>query len=121
MSRKETDAAHNHISDSSVVPREAVRPTGLPHVAPLWASDLEPMPEPETVEEFFGITSTTAKSGAPVKPPLSSGSELSGDSADTSDRASIGRDRLAHLGPLIIDDYDLAPDIIRMYTNLRED
>ncbi len=88
--------------------------TGLPTVAPLWATELGEVVEPETLEQFFGIVSL----GAKVPPGAD---DAGGGTDDASDDLSIGRDRLRQLGPLIVDDYDLAPDIIRMYTGLRDD
>lgn len=88
--------------------------TGLPTVAPLWATELGEVVEPETLEQFFGTVSL----GAKVPPGAD---DAGGGTDDASDDLSIGRDRLRQLGPLIVDDYDLAPDIIRMYTGLRDD
>jgi hypothetical protein len=92
----------------------AARATGLPTVAPLWATELGEVVEPETLEQFFGIVSLGAKASPGA-------AEAGGENDDASDDVSIGRDRLRQLGPLIVDDYDLAPDIIRMYTGLRDD
>jgi hypothetical protein len=74
----------------------------LPRVAPLWAEGLSETKQPTTMQEFFG--ETTAKNPLPsMADPM------------------IGPDQLRHLGPLVVDSYDLAPDIIRMYRDLRED
>jgi hypothetical protein len=82
---------------------------GLPAVAPLWAEGLSDTHAPTTAQQFFGeansigasaVVLTDAPAGVPSDP-------------------MVGSDRLRRLGPLIVDDYDLAPDLIRMYTALR--
>lgn len=92
------------------------RSTGLPTVAPLWAEALGVVDYPATIHHFFGMTSagTTTPTAPSTESPSSS-------SSSSSTGMTIGTDRLRQLGPLIVDDYDLAPDIIHMYTALRED
>jgi uncharacterized Zn finger protein len=80
--------------------------TGLSTVAPLWAEGLTDAPPATTAQQFFGSLPMSGSSGS------SAGSSSSGQ--------LVGPDRLRQLGPLIVDSYDLAPDIIRMYTWLRE-
>ena len=85
-----------------------LRSTGLPSVAPLWAESLGIVDGPSTIEQFFGVV-----------PLGKSPSSLASD--QPTGGALVGPDRLRQLGPLIVDDYDLAPDVIRMYTGLSED
>jgi SWIM zinc finger len=79
------------------------RPAGLPVVAPLWAQALGEVVEATTAQQFFGDAPLGTTPTTPPSDP------------------SIGPDRLRQLGPLIVDSYDFAPDIIRMYSGLRED
>lgn len=79
------------------------RPTGLPVVAPLWAEGLSDTTGASSAQQFFGDAPLGTTPTTPPSDP------------------SIGPDRLRQLGPLIVDSYDLAPDIIRMYSGLRDD
>jgi SWIM zinc finger len=93
-------------TDTSLRVARSGRSTELPVVAPLWAEGLGDVDEPTTARLFFGDT-----------PP--GGTSFASSVAASSDMA-FGPDRLRELGPLIVDTYDLAPDIIRMYTGLRD-
>jgi hypothetical protein len=86
------------------------RSIGLPVVAPLWAERLAAAAEPTAAKHFFGETPLGNAS-------LGSASDIVVDAAVNTE---FGSDRLRQLGPLIVDTYDLAPDIIRMYTLLRD-
>jgi SWIM zinc finger len=79
------------------------RSPGLPVVAPLWAEGLSEVENTTTAQQFFGDAPLGMTPTTPPSDP------------------SVGPDRLRQLGPLIVDSYDLAPDIIRMYSGLRED
>jgi SWIM zinc finger len=79
------------------------RLAGLPVVAPLWAQALGQVIDATTAQQFFGDAPLGTTATTPPSDP------------------SIGPDRLRQLGPLIVDSYDFAPDIIRMYSGLRED
>jgi hypothetical protein len=86
---------------------------GLPTVAPLWAEALGETQSPVTAQQFFGDPPAIGPSAhvstvEPIVTPTVARSD-----------PMVGSDRLLMLGPLIVDDYDLAPDLIRMYTELR--
>jgi hypothetical protein len=98
------DSSDDPVPNANQKPSVATtRSAVLPVVAPLWAEALGDIKRAATAQQFFG--------DAPLgTTPLASPSD-----------PSVGRDRLRQLGPLIVDSYDLAPDIIRMYTDIRED
>ncbi len=110
-----TSRRRARVAPPPVPPVTTDKHAGLPVVAPLWAEALDgPLATVSTVREFFG---------APLRDPEDEGTSDAGQpigEGEPLDDSLIGSDRLRQLGPLVVDTYDLAPDILRMYTGLRD-
>ncbi len=115
------------LSATSVAPRpKTATPVpaaaDLPTTAPTWVSEVRISAPPTDAASFFGRSSFagaagTVDSGAPLRPSMAK--TLAPGTAATFDPAeALGSDRLRALGPLVVDGFDLAPDVIRLFNAL---
>ena len=81
----------------------------LETVAPVWASAVRPPAPPIDAAAFFG------RPNPPSSTPSSPTPSSIGRMTPTGD---LPADRLRALGPLVVDGYDLAPDIVRLFETL---
>lgn len=89
------------------VPAPAPTSAALDTVAPVWASELRRPTAPIDAAAFFG----SANQSSPTSPT----SPARDRTTPTDD---LPADRLRALGPLVVDGYDLAPDIVRLFETL---
>ena len=97
----------------------------LPTTAPTWVSEVRMSAPPTDSASFFGLTSyAEAVGGRDARPAdalrdqslavrLAVGAVTAFDPAEV-----LGSDRLRALGPLVVDGFDLAPEVIRLFNAL---
>ena len=93
-------------------PGAAVTPptsAALETVAPVWASTVRPPALPIDAAAFFG---------RPNPPSLTASSPTPSSIGRKTPMGDLPADRLRALGPLVVDGYDLAPDIVRLFETL---
>lgn len=93
----------------------------LPTTAPTWVSEVRVSAPPTDAASFFGLSSFTgATSGveAGVQRGTSTKTSAPGTVATFDPAEALGSDRLRALGPLVVDGFDLAPEIIRLFNAL---
>ena len=109
------------VTTSTPRPRTATVATAaadLPTTAPTWVNEVRVGPPPTDAESFFGRRSAAGivGPGATVSGPATIAEDGLGEAFDPTE--VLGRDRLRALGPLLVDGFDIAPELLRLFTTL---